>query len=415
MQNRTDNYEYYRLKNGLRLVHRFQPGGVSHLAVMLNAGARDESRNEEGAAHLIEHMMFKGTKKRKAWQVISRMENVGCDLNAYTTKEETCIHASFMHPHYGRAVELFADICFNSVFPQHELEKEKEVILDEIHSYRDNPGEEIVDEFENLIFKNHPLGHNILGNSETVKNFNRETLIAFTEKNYRPSEIVISSVGNIAFQRLVRLVESHFADHQNNNRFLTRNAFHDYKATNHSETRENFLSHCIIGNIAFRYNHPSKVALALLNNVLGGPGLNSRLNLNIREKYGFTYSIDSQYNAYSDTGWFGVYLGTDDATLEKAVTLVYKELKKLRQNSLGSLQLARARQQLIVQMAIGNESGLQEALGIARNHLTYDKVETFAQLEQQIHNVSAAQLLDVANEIFSEDQLSTLIFHGTNT
>lgn len=414
MQNRTDNYEYYRLKNGLRLVHRFQPGGVSHLAVMLNAGARDESRNEEGAAHLIEHMMFKGTKKRKAWQVISRMENVGCDLNAYTTKEETCIHASFMHPHYGRAVELFADICFNSVFPQHELEKEKEVILDEIHSYRDNPGEEIVDEFENLIFKNHPLGHNILGNSETVKNFNRETLIAFTEKNYRPSEIVISSVGNIAFQRLVRLVESHFADHQNNNRFLTRNAFHDYKATNHSETRENFLSHCIIGNIAFKYNHPSKVALALLNNVLGGPGLNSRLNLNIREKYGFTYSIDSQYNAYSDTGWFGVYLGTDAATLEKAVTLVYKELKKLRQDALGSLQLARARQQLIVQMAIGNESGLQEALGIARNHLTYDKVETFAQLEHQIQNVSASHLLDVANEVFSEGHLSTLIFHGTN-
>ena len=163
MLKRTDNYEYYRLKNGLRLVHRFQPGGVSHLAVMLNAGARDESLNEEGVAHMIEHMMFKGTKKRKAWQVISRMENVGCDLNAYTTKEETCIHASFLHPHYGRAVELFADICFNSVFPQQELEKEKEVILDEIHSYRDNPGEEIVDEFENLIFKNHQLGHNILG------------------------------------------------------------------------------------------------------------------------------------------------------------------------------------------------------------------------------------------------------------
>ncbi len=409
------DYHYYQLSNGIRLIHRHNPSPVSHLALMINTGSRDELSNEFGLAHMIEHMVFKGTKKRKAFHVISRMENVGCDLNAYTTKEETCLHATFLHPHYERALELFADITFNSIFPIHEFEKEKEVIIDEIHSYRDNPAEEIVDEFENQLFSGHQLGHNILGTTESVKQFTRESLFSFTKNNYSPSQIVISSVGNSSFKNLVRMVEKHYGSFPASDTGILRTKFADYQPKSLKEERDNYLTHCYIGNLAFDYNHPQKTALVLLNNILGGPGLNSRLNMNIREKFGFTYSIDSQYTAYSDIGWFGVYLGTDHATVEKAKQLVYKELKKLREEKLGGLQLSRAKQQLIVQIAIGYESGLQETLGIGRNHLSNALVDSMPQIISQIESINSAQLLEIANEIFNPSQLSTLTFEGSNS
>ena len=412
MTSSSSAYQYHQFKNGIRLIHRYNAHAVSHLALMVNVGSRDEAAQDFGIAHLIEHMVFKGTHKRKAFHIISRLENVGCDLNAYTTKEETCLHATFLYPHYERALELFADIAFNSVFPSQELEKEKEVILDEIHSYRDNPAEEIVDEFENQLFNGHEFGHNILGTVQTVQDCSRDQLINFCQRLYTTDEMVIASVGNIPFEKLIKMIEKYYASQITTSSALKREKFNEYIPSTKTEQRDNYLSHCYLGNVAYDFNHPSKITLVLLNNVLGGPGLNSRLNLNIREKFGFTYSIDSQYTAYSDLGWIGIYLGTDNDTLEKTIKLVHKELKKLREEPLGVLQLSRAKQQLIVQLAIGYESGLQETLSIARSHIQNKEVENFASHVQNIERITAINIMDVAQEVFDPLQLSTLIFKG---
>lgn len=415
MTSSSSAYQYHLFKNGIRLIHRYNAHAVSHLALMVNVGSRDEAVRDFGIAHLIEHMVFKGTHKRKAFHIISRLENVGCDLNAYTTKEETCLHATFLYPHYERALELFADIAFNSVFPSQELEKEKEVILDEIHSYRDNPPEEIVDEFENQLFNGHEFGHNILGTVQTVQESTREQLMDFSKKHYTTDEMVIASVGNIRFEKLIKLLEKYYANQATSSSALNRKKFNSYIPSTKIEQRDNYLSHCYLGNIAYDFNHPSKITLVLLNNILGGPGLNSRLNLNIREKFGFTYSIDSQYTAYSDLGWIGIYLGTDNETLEKAIKLVHKELKKLREEPLGILQLSRAKQQLTVQLAIGYESGLQETLSIARSHIQNEEVESFESHVQSIERITAGSIIEVAQEVFEPSQLSTLIFKGRTT
>lgn len=408
-------YQTYTLSNGIRLIHRQTKAAISHLALMVHTGSRDEELHENGMAHIIEHMIFKGTNKRKAYHVMSFLENVGCDLNAYTTKEETCIHATFLNTYFERALALFADIAFNSTFPAKELEKEKEVILDEINSYKDSPAEEIFDEFENLLFEGHPIGRNILGSTESLKAITRKNIFRFIKKNYCTNNMVIASVGNIEFTKIKKMVTKYYNDVPYAAHCAPRIPFNDYKPKHIKVERESFLSHCLIGNIAYDYRHEKKLDLILLNNILGGPGMNSRLNLNIREKYGYTYSIESQYNSYSDTGWFGVYLGTDTNSVSKTIDLVKKELQKLRETKLGVLQLSRAKQQLIVQLAISFESGLQETLSIARSHLLKNEVHAMPQIIQLIENISTSSLLEVANEIFEPSQLSTLIFEGKKT
>jgi len=410
----TEHYSHFRLSNGIRLVHRQTDAAVSHLVLMVNTGTRDEEIRENGIAHLIEHMIFKGTSRRKAYHVISFLENVGCDLNAYTTKEETCIHATFLNQWYDRAAELFADVAFHSIFPSRELEKEKEVILDEINSYKDAPSEEIFDEFENILYKNHSLGRNILGTSETIRQITRNDLLRFVKKNYDTGEFVIASVGNISFDKLKRIIQKHFEAIPTLKRNTTRLKFDSYSPDSVVVKRNNYLSHCLIGNIAYPYNHPQKTALILLNNILGGPGMNSRLNLNIREKYGFAYNIESQYTNYSDTGWFGVYLGTDPSSMPRAIQLVYKELSKLKNEKLGVLQLARAKQQLIVQLAISLESGLQEALSVARAFLIKNEAEPISSIIGAINAVNSSDLLEVANEVFETNQLSQLMFEASD-
>ncbi|MBW7847793.1 MAG: insulinase family protein [Bacteroidales bacterium] len=404
------DYQHHVFPNGLRLIHRPQAGTISHLALLIHAGSRDEPEQFYGVAHLIEHMLFKGTNRRKAYHVISRMENVGSDINAYTTKEETCLHASFLPAYYGRSIELFSDVCFHSVFPEHELAKEKDVVLDEIHSYRDNPTEEIVDEFENQIFANHPLGHFILGTTTSIASLSRQDLIHFREKHYRPSQMVIASVGQIRFNDLIKEVEQHFGMVMENVSQHHRRPPQPSAPTQVILEKNNFLSHAIVGNIAYPYLHPKRIPMAVLNHVLGGPTLNSRLNMNIREKYGFTYSIDSQYNAYSDTGWFGLSFGTSPEHLEKVLKLALKELDRLRNEKLGIIQLTRAKQQIAVQMALAYESGMGEALGIARNQLFEEIVPPIAKLMEEVYAVSASDLLEVANEVFDPKRLSTLIY-----
>lgn len=403
-------YQYYVLENGIRIVHREMKGNVSHCGLMVNTGSRDELENESGMAHFIEHMIFKGTKKRKAYHVLSRIENVGGDLNAFTTKEETCIYASFLSSYYDQSLELFADVAFNSVFPKKEIEKEKDVIIDEINSYNDSPAELIFDDFEELIFKEHPLGSNILGDIEHVQNFRRNDVFRFINRNYSTREMVIASVGNIGFDKLVRLSERYFGSISFSENSSKRDPFRNYEKDSQEDNKESYLTHAIVGNLAYSRVHPKRIPLALITNLLGGPALNSRLNLTIREKYGYAYNIEANYQPYSDTGLFSVYIGSDKNHIGKSLKLVNAEFKKLRNNKLGTIQLQRAKKQITGQLAISLESKLNEMLSIAKSHLHDSKVKSIAQVIEEIEAITAEEILEVANEIFDPNNLSTLIY-----
>jgi len=412
IQEMIQPYQYFRFPNGIRLIHRQVSGIVAHAGLMIDTGTRDELDHENGMAHLIEHMMFKGTEKRKSFHVLCRLEHIGGDLNAFTTKEETCIHASFTATYYERVIELFSDIFFHSTFPEAELEKEKDVILDEIKSYKDSPDEEILDEFENQLFHGHPLGKNILGSEEYLTKYTRNDIIRFIANNYSTQKLVIASVGNIRFDILKKLITNYFDEIKPTFLPNSREGFTAYKPSNKTEVRRNYLSHCMIGNIACHRKDPQKHALILLNNILGGQGLNSRLNLNIREKFGFTYTIESQFSSYADTGMFAIYFGTEPTSVEKTIALIYKELDRLRTEKLGSLQLHRAKTQLIGQLAISFESGLTEMLSIARSHLLFEKVDNLEDVARKIEALQANQLMEMAQRIFNRDQLSTLLYVG---
>lgn len=403
-------YNYAQLSNGIRIIHRETTGNVAHCGVVINAGSRDELPTENGIAHFIEHIIFKGTKNRKAFHILSRLENVGGDLNAYTAKEETFIYASFLKEYYERSLELFADILFNSTFPEKEIQKEKDVVLDEINSYKDSPSELIFDEFEELLFKGHPIGGSILGSPETVKSFRRENIIQFMQRNYLTSRMVISSVGNIKLDKLIVLAEQFFGGVPLINTEVKREMFEKYTSESKVETKSNFQVHCVLGNLAYSLKNEKRTALALLNNILGGPGMNTRLNLNIRERYGYCYNIESHYQPFSDTGYFNIYIGTDNGYLEKSIQLIFKELKALREKPLGTLQLQRAKQQIIGQLAISLESSVSEMISIGKSHLFFDDVETFEKIQQKINLLTAKDLQEVANEIFVQNKFSLLTY-----
>jgi len=403
-------YNYARLSNGIRIIHRETTGNVAHCGVAINAGSRDELPEENGLAHFIEHIIFKGTKTRKAFHILSRLENVGGDLNAYTAKEETFIYASFLSDYYERTLELFADILFNSTFPEKEIKKEKDVVLDEINSYKDSPSELIFDEFEELLFKGHPIGGSILGTPETVKNFNREAIQRFMKRNYLTGRMVISSVGNIKTADLVRLAGKYFGSAEVITTKVNRDVFDKYVPEMKTDLKSNFQVHCVLGNLAYDLASEKRTALALLNNILGGPGMNTRLNLNIRERYGYCYNIESHYQPFSDTGYFNIYIGTDNGYLDKSIQLIFKELKMLRDNALGTLQLHRAKQQIIGQLAISLESRVSEMISTGKSHLFFDEVDTFETIRNKIEKLTAADLLDVANEIFIPDRFSRLTY-----
>ena len=403
-------YQYYILENGIRIVHLEVRGNVSHCGLMVNTGSRDELPNESGMAHFIEHMIFKGTKKRKAYHVLSRIENIGGDLNAFTTKEETCIYASFLSPYYDQTLELFADVAFNSVFPQKEIEKEKDVIVDEINSYNDSPAELIFDDFEELIFNEHPLGSNILGDIEQVQKFRRNDIFRFINRNYSAREMVIASAGNIGFDKLVRLSEKYFGGIRFSENSSRRDPYKNYKCSRREENKESYLTHAIVGNLAYSRDHPKRIPLALITNLLGGPALNSRLNLTIREKYGYAYNIEANYQPYSDTGVFGVYIGSDKNHIDKSLKLVNKEFTKLRKSKLGTIQLHRAKKQITGQLAISLESKLNDMLSMAKSHLHDSQVKSIDDVMAEIESIKAEEIQEVANEILNPNLISTLIF-----
>lgn len=409
---KEDIISEYILPNGIKALHKHRPGPIAHVSLMVNTGMRDELADENGLAHFVEHMLFKGTRKRKAYHILSCLENVGGELNAYTTKEETCIHASFLKEHYNKAIELIADIAFNSVYPANELEKEKEVIIDEINSYRDAPAEEIYDEFENNLYKGHEMGRNILGTKDLVNGFTRNDLCRFLKNNYSTNKMVVSTIGDIPFDKFKNKIISHFGDYQQTVTEQRRTRFENPTSFTKIEERNNHLSHCIIGGIAYNIDDSQKMQMVLLNNILGGPGMNSRLNLNIREKYGFAYTIESQYNAYSDTGNFSIYMGVDPQSLDKSVELVFKELNKLKNNKLGTIQMSNAKNQLVGQLALSCESGLGELLSMTRSAYTKEGIEPLSETVKKIRNLKPEDILNVANEIFDDKNISMMIYKG---
>lgn len=403
-------YQQHQFENGIRLIHKQVDGLVAHCGIYINTGSRYEKEQELGIAHLIEHMIFKGTKKRKAYHVLSRLDDVGGDLNAYTTKEETCIFASFLKEYYDRATELICDITFASTFPEKELEKEKEVVLDEINSYLDNPSEAIFDEFEEQVFKGHPLGYNILGTKELISKFTRNDLINFISNNYFTNEIIFCSLSPHSFSFVKKTVEKYLSsipakigNKQTNAKFVYQPEYKVFQ-------KSNFQSHCIIGGLACDIKDDKRTTMILLNNILGGPGMNTRLNLNIREKYGFCYNIESNFTPYLDTGIFGIYLGTDKEYIDKSISLIKKELKKLREDTLGTAQLHKAKKQIIGQIAISQQNNAIEMLSLGKSLLLFDRIDTLEEIYHKIEAVSSKDLIEMANQIFVPEELSTLIY-----
>ena len=406
--------KYYEsvLPNGIRLIHKEKKSEIAHLILMVETGTRDEQAHQNGLAHFVEHTIFKGTQNRKAYHILSCLDNVGGDLNAFTTKEETCIQASFLKQHYGRALDLFADIAFRSTFPESELNKEKEVVLDEIHSYLDSPSDEIYDLFEEMVFEGHPLSRNILGTTELVKGFNRQSILDFMAENYSTDQMVLASIGNISFKELEHMAMKHFGEQSAHLINKKREFFDGYVPENRNLKRDNHLSHCIIGNIAPEFCSQQRMPVVMLNNVLGGPAMSSRLGLNIREKYGFAYTIESQYTAYSDIGLINVYMAVDPDSLEKTIGLVHKELDKLCTQKLGTLQLHHAKQQLIGQAALSFESGMTELLSATRSLLMGEPIEYRDDIIRKVEAVSAEDILDVANRVFDRANLCRIVFLG---
>ena len=404
------DFESYTLQNGIRVIHKRSESPVAHCSIMINAGTRDELENEHGIAHFIEHVVFKGTKKRKAFHIMSRLEDVGGELNAYTTKEETVIHATFLKDDFDRAVELIADITFRSTFPEKEIKKEKEVVIDEINSYKDNPSELIFDEYEELIYDGHPFGLNILGAKKDIKRFSRLDIQRFIERNYNTDQIVFCSIGNISFNRVQKLAERHLGWVTPNKRKVQRERFENYIPKTKYVKKSTFQTHCIIGNVAYDLQNPKRIGMHLLNNILGGPGLNSRLNLALRERHGYAYNIESMYNPYSDTGLFCIYFGTDKGNLDKSISLVNKELNKVMTQRLGVMQLFKAKRQLMGQLAIASDSNENLMLSVAKSYMVYNTADNLDIIYSQIENLSSSDLIEIANEVLDPNKLSTLIY-----
>lgn len=403
-------YENYTLENGIRIIHLHSKSAVGHCGLIINAGSRDEEEHEHGMAHFIEHAIFKGTKNRKAYHILSRLEDVGGEINAYTSKEETTIHTSFLKDDYERAIEIISDVIFNSTFPTKEITREKEVIIEEINSYKDDPAELIFDEFEELIFKNQPLGKNILGNPKDLRRFTKKDIESFISKNYNTNEMVFCSVGDISFAKIKKLANKYFGQIEPNPRINPRDRTNNYIPETKIVKKKTHQTHCIIGNKAYNAHDNKKVAMVLLDNMLGGPGLNSRLSLLLREKHGYAYHVESNYSAYSDTGIFSVYFGTDKENYEKCVKLIKKEFELLRTKKLGIVQLKKAKRQLFGQIAIGSENNASLVLAMGKSFMLFNKVDDLEKVKEKIEAVTVEDIQEIANEVLDIDKMSMLVY-----
>ena len=404
------NYHTHTLSNGLRIIHAPNQSAVAYCGFAIDAGTRDEAENEQGMAHFVEHLLFKGTQKRHAWHILNRMEHVGGDLNAYTNKEETVVYSAFLAEHFPRAVELLADIVFHSTFPQTEIDKEVEVIIDEIQSYEDSPCELIFDDFEELIFPHHPLGRNILGKPDLLHQFKSEDALRFTNRYYQPNNMIFFVQGNVEFKRVVRLVEKATADLSSNASTFERKRPEVYIPQTLTLHRDTHQAHVMIGSRGYDAHNEKRTALYLLNNILGGPGMNSRLNVSLRERSGLVYNVEANLTSYTDTGVFCIYFGTEHKDVERCIRLVKKELKKLCDKPLSPIQLAAAKKQIIGQIGVARDHAENTALGMAKTFLHYHKMDDPQDIFQRIEALTAKELWEVSNEMFAEENLSSLIY-----
>jgi predicted Zn-dependent peptidase len=404
------HYNTHTLANGIRIIHAPRPSAVAYCGFAIDAGTRDEEAGQQGMAHFVEHLLFKGTEKRRAWHILNRMEHVGGDLNAYTNKEETVVYSAFLVEHFPRAVELLSDIVFHSTFPQAEIDKEVEVIIDEIQSYEDSPAELIFDDFEELLFPDHPLGRNILGKPDVLRSFKSEDALRFTSRHYRPQNIIFFVQGDVDFKQVIRLVQKSSAQLEENAFTMERKCPQVYVPQSLTLHRDTHQAHVMIGGRAYDAHNEKRTALYLLNNILGGPGMNSRLNVALRERSGLVYQVEANLTSYTDTGVFSIYFGTEHEDVDRCIRLVRKELKRLCDKPLTDTQLRAAKKQIIGQIGVARDNAESTALGMAKTFLHYGKVDDPKELFQRIETLSAKELWEVSNEMFAEDYLSTLIY-----
>lgn len=449
-------YNTYTLDNGLRIIHLPSDSKVVYCGYQINAGTRNEEPGEEGLAHFCEHVTFKGTERRKAWHILNCLESVGGDLNAYTNKEGTVYYSAILKEHIARAVDLLTDIVFHSVYPQAEIDKEVEVICDEIESYNDSPAELIYDEFENIIFKGSPLGHNILGTAEQVRSFKTEDALRFTRKLYRPDNAIFFAYGDIDFKKLVKLIRKALADDDSGkvaenaansvgklaeeklpqisqitqisgdeNSITTEKSVSSVKSVGPENypsvgkeiagqtivmQKNTHQAHVMIGTRAYDVNDSRRMPLYLLNNMLGGPGMNAKLNLALREHNGLVYTVESTMVAYGDTGIWSIYFGCDEHDVKRCLILVRKELDKFMQKPLSEAQLKAAKKQIKGQVGVACDNRENFALDFGKSFLHYGWEKNVDRLYKQVDEITAEQIQAVAQELFDKDRLTTLIF-----
>ncbi len=428
----SPKYHTITLPCGLRIVYRHQASPVSYCGFMLDCGTRHEaSPGQFGLAHFIEHILFKGTTHRDSWHINNRMESVGGELNAFTTKEETTFYSAFLSHDYERAIELLCDLVCHATAPERELLKEQEVVIDEIMSYRDTPSELIYDEFENRLFADHPLGHNILGSEETVRQFHSQTCLDFIRHNYIPQRTVFFYQGEVSYERVLKSVMKHYAAEAElgmrneelgiNN--VSQASIQQNKPDssllipNSSLTNDNGIvirsghnqSHVLLGTTTYPIGHPNAAALALINNMLGGPGMNSRLNLALRERRGLVYNVESNVTTYTDAGYFSIYFGCDHQDVHRCLRLCHQQIEHLRLNPLSPAQLAAAKRQLRGQLGVGSANMENSAILMAKNLLRLGHVESLEETCQRIDAVTPEQITEVMNQLFNKERLISVV------
>ena len=401
-------FETYILPNGIRGIHRQVRSSVTHCALVVNAGSRDELKGEYGIAHLTEHALFKGTERRKAYQVNCRLENLGGELNAYTTKEDTTLHATVMRHDFSRAVELIGDVIFRSTFPERELKKEREVIADEINSYKDSPSERIYDDFEDLIFKGSELGHNILGSKSTIARLSTDELRSFVGRTYTTDQMVFSSIGNFSVRTAQSVAERYLGGFTPTKREYQRTSPLAYEPFALSQLRHTHQAHGIIGTRGYGISDERRLPLALLVNILGGPSANSQLNIELRERRGLSYNVEATYTPYSDCGIVGIYFSSDHCNAEECVALIEREVEALRHSPITARRLSIAKRQFVAQMAVAMESNEGYMLGAGKSYLLYKDIDTLEEAYKKVMAITAEQIMEVAND--SLGSLSRLIY-----
>ena len=409
-------YNTYTLDNGLRIIHLPSDSKVVYCGYQINAGTRDEEPGEEGLAHFCEHVTFKGTERRKAWHILNCLESVGGDLNAYTNKEGTVYYSAILKEHIARAVDLLSDIVFHSVYPQAEIDKEVEVICDEIESYNDSPAELIYDEFENILFKDSSLGHNILGTAEQVRSFTTEDALRFTRKLYRPDNAIFFAYGDIDFKKLVKLVGRALAD-DDSGKLAAGILPKNYPSVGEEIAGQTIVmqknthqAQVMIGTRAYDVNDDRRMPLYLLNNILGGPGMNAKLNLALREHNGLVYTVESTMVAYGDTGTWSIYFGCDEHDIKRCLRLVRKELDRMMEKPLSDSQLKAAKKQIKGQIGVACDNRENFALDFGKSFLHYGWEKNVDCLYEQVEAITSQQIQDVARELFDKNRLITLIF-----